>query len=290
MVEEISDSRSMVPLISLMAPTDSWVAAWMPVICWPISPVALAVCSASALTSEATTAKPRPASPARAASMVALSASRLVWPAMVLISSTTSPMRAGGLRQFADAVVGLAGLVDRFAGHPCRFLHLAADLVDREAISSVAEATDCTLVEASSEAAATAVVSSCERSAVEVSVPAEASSCGRSRGHGLDDLADHRFEVAGDAVDPAAALDLGFGIARGGLVGGLLGDQRLLEHLQRIRHGADFGLLAPMRHLARPTRHGRAPASAARSRQCRARRREPGRSRPRRRRRWPRRG
>src|SRR5215213_513991 len=94
MVEEISDSFSMVPLISLIAFTESWVAAWMPVICWPISPVALEVCSASAFTSEATTAKPRPASPARAASMVALSANRLVWPAMVLMSSTTSPMRA----------------------------------------------------------------------------------------------------------------------------------------------------------------------------------------------------
>jgi hypothetical protein len=34
MVEEISDSRSMVPLISLMAFTDSLVAAWMPEICW----------------------------------------------------------------------------------------------------------------------------------------------------------------------------------------------------------------------------------------------------------------
>ncbi len=79
--------------ISLIAPTESLVAAWMPEICWPISPVAFAVCSASAFTSEATTAKPRPASPARAASMVAFSASRLVWPAMVLISSTTSPMR-----------------------------------------------------------------------------------------------------------------------------------------------------------------------------------------------------
>ena len=54
------------------------VAAWMPEICWLISPVAFAVCSASAFTSEATTAKPRPASPARAASMVAFSASRLV--------------------------------------------------------------------------------------------------------------------------------------------------------------------------------------------------------------------
>ena len=39
-----------------------------------------------------------------------------------------------------------------------------------EAISSVADATDCTLVEASSEAAATMVVSCCERSAVDVSV------------------------------------------------------------------------------------------------------------------------
>ena len=43
-------------------------------------------------------------------------------------------------------------------------------------ISSVADATDCTLVEASSDAAATMVVSSCARSAVAVSVPAEASS------------------------------------------------------------------------------------------------------------------
>jgi hypothetical protein len=33
MVEEISESCSMVPLISLIASTDSWVAAWMPVIC-----------------------------------------------------------------------------------------------------------------------------------------------------------------------------------------------------------------------------------------------------------------
>ncbi len=46
-----------------------------------------------------------------------------------------------------------------------------------EAISSVAEATDCTLAEASSDADATIVVSSRARSAVEVSVPAEASSC-----------------------------------------------------------------------------------------------------------------
>ena len=116
-------------------------------------------------------------------------------------------------------------------------------------ISSVADATDCTLVEASSEAAATAVVSCCERSAVADSVPAEASSWVEADDTVCDDLADHRFEIAGDAVDPAAALDLGFGVDGGGLVGGLLGDQRLLEHLQRVRHGADFGLLALMRNL-----------------------------------------
>ena len=44
---------------------------------------------------EATTAKPRPASPARAASMVALRASRLVCSAIAVISLTTSPMLAG---------------------------------------------------------------------------------------------------------------------------------------------------------------------------------------------------
>ncbi len=58
-----------------------------------ISLVALAVCSARVFTSAATTAKPLPAAPARAASMVALRASRFVWPAMVEISPTTSPMR-----------------------------------------------------------------------------------------------------------------------------------------------------------------------------------------------------
>ncbi len=59
-----------------------------------ISSVAVAVCAASAFTSLATTAKPRPAAPARAASIVALSARRLVWPAMDEIKPTTSPIRA----------------------------------------------------------------------------------------------------------------------------------------------------------------------------------------------------
>ncbi len=58
------------------------VESWIRAICEEISSVALAVWLASSLTSAATTAKPRPASPARAASMVAFSASRLVWPAI----------------------------------------------------------------------------------------------------------------------------------------------------------------------------------------------------------------
>ena len=60
----------------------------------PMSWVERAVCVASDLTSLATTAKPLPASPARAASIVAFSASRLVLPAISLIISTTAPIRA----------------------------------------------------------------------------------------------------------------------------------------------------------------------------------------------------
>ncbi len=50
-------------------------------------------------------------------------------------------------------------------------------------------------------------------------------------------------------VDAAAALDLGFGVGRSGFVGSLLGDQRLLEDLEHVGHGADLGLLAPVRHF-----------------------------------------
>ena len=54
--------------------------------------VACLVWVASALTSLATTAKPRPAGPARAASMVAFSASRLVRLATDLMKSSTEPI------------------------------------------------------------------------------------------------------------------------------------------------------------------------------------------------------
>ena len=81
------------PPMERMAATAWPVAPWISATWREISSVAVAVCDARLLTSPATTAKPRPASPARAASMVAFSASRLVWPAMALIIFTTSPMR-----------------------------------------------------------------------------------------------------------------------------------------------------------------------------------------------------
>ena len=86
--------RSMVSVIALIAVTDSSVASCMLAIWVDISSVALAVWPASVLTSWATTAKPRPASLARAASIVAFSASRLVCSAIEVISLTTSPLRA----------------------------------------------------------------------------------------------------------------------------------------------------------------------------------------------------
>ena len=90
----ISLMRSIVSPMTLMAFTDSPVACCMLTIWALISSVAFAVWPASVLTSCATTANPRPASPARAASMVALSARRLVCSAIDVISFTTSPIRS----------------------------------------------------------------------------------------------------------------------------------------------------------------------------------------------------
>ena len=80
-----------------MACAASAAADWIAPIWSAISSVALAVWPASDFTSAATTAKPRPASPARAASMVALSASRLVCAAIAWIRPITSPIRVAAL-------------------------------------------------------------------------------------------------------------------------------------------------------------------------------------------------
>ena len=63
-----------------------------------ISNVATAVCLAKSLISPATTANPLPASPARAASMVAFNASRLVCSEMSLMVSTTFPSDIDAMR------------------------------------------------------------------------------------------------------------------------------------------------------------------------------------------------
>ncbi|GJD56053.1 hypothetical protein IFDJLNFL_1945 [Methylobacterium dankookense] len=77
-----------------------------------ISSVALAVWPARFFTSAATTAKPRPASPARAASMVALSARRLVWLAISEISPTIWPMLpAAAARRRTSAAIASASRV-----------------------------------------------------------------------------------------------------------------------------------------------------------------------------------
>ena len=99
-----------------------------------MSSVAFAVWLASDFTSEATTAKPLPASPARAASMVAFSASRLVWPAMSLMSLTTSPiLRVAVSDRALDGIVGLARLLDGARGDARGMRDLAADIADRGA-------------------------------------------------------------------------------------------------------------------------------------------------------------
>ncbi|HZO30782.1 MAG TPA: hypothetical protein VFH48_32845 [Chloroflexota bacterium] len=77
-----------------IALTASFVPAWTLRISSLIDLVSRWLLSASLRTSSATTAKPRPCSPALAASMAAFSASRLVCSAMSSIVSTTAPIRS----------------------------------------------------------------------------------------------------------------------------------------------------------------------------------------------------
>ena len=83
----------MMEVIVAMAATASRVSLWIASIRLPISSVADAVSRARVLTSLATTANPLPLSPARAASIVALSARRLVCSEMFVITLVISLMR-----------------------------------------------------------------------------------------------------------------------------------------------------------------------------------------------------
>ena len=80
--------------ISSIAFTAAVVSPWIASTRRAMSSVAFAVSCASSFTSFATTANPLPASPARAASIVALSASRLVCSAIEVMTLTTLPISA----------------------------------------------------------------------------------------------------------------------------------------------------------------------------------------------------
>ncbi len=85
-------NRRIASVTSLIARDEPAVASWTSAIRAPISVVACAVFAARTFTSDATTAKPLPASPALAASIVALSARRFVCEAIVAMISTISPI------------------------------------------------------------------------------------------------------------------------------------------------------------------------------------------------------
>ncbi|KPL55533.1 hypothetical protein ABB55_27600 [Prosthecomicrobium hirschii] len=142
----------MVPAIVSIALTAASVSVWIAAICCAISSVARAVWPASDFTSAATTAKPRPASPARAASMVALSASRLVCSAMSRISETTLPMReAVSARALTRWLAPRAAASAWFTTWPVWPIVAAISLIEVDSSSEQA-ATDWTLREAAREA------------------------------------------------------------------------------------------------------------------------------------------
>ena len=108
--------------------------------------------------------------------MVALSASRLVCAAIVVISWVTSPMRLAAsdnsaIRASVFSACSTASLAIRLESATWRPISLM-----EATISSVADATDCTLAEVSSEAAATTVESSWVAALLLVRMTAEFSS------------------------------------------------------------------------------------------------------------------
>ncbi len=114
-----AESWSIASATSASDPTTCRVRDWISAILPPICSVDRAVSVASDFTSEATTAKPRPAAPALAASMVALSASRLVWSAIELMTPTISPMWS--------AAVARALMISRELSARCTASRLAID-------------------------------------------------------------------------------------------------------------------------------------------------------------------
>ena len=190
----------------LMAATASLVDAAWPRPGAEISSVAFAVWLASAFTSEATTAKPRPDSPARAASMVALSASRLVCAAIEWISLTTSPI-------FSAPVESTCTVALVRSASPTALLAISLERATWREISvteldssSAAEATVPTLFEALCEAALTFAARALASLAVEVIDCAVVCMPAAARRHRTNDAVDAALEVAGEILHRRAAL------------------------------------------------------------------------------------
>ena len=137
-----------------------------------MSSVASAVCRASSLISLATTANPLPAVPARAASMVAFRANRLVCAEMLVMVSVTCPISCAACPSFCISTVMVwawavacslmaRALAVLAAMSPTVALISSVALATEERLAedcSMPEATDKVLALASSAAAATAVV------------------------------------------------------------------------------------------------------------------------------------
>ena len=97
--------------------------------------------------------------------MVALSAGRVVYSAVFLIRSTTSPIRDAACDN-PDPRVGLLRLIDRLAGDAGQGVDLAGNLGDRgRQFLAGRNATDCTLSDASLEAPAARWLTLCTVSA-----------------------------------------------------------------------------------------------------------------------------
>ncbi len=248
-------------MVSLMPPiavTQSPVEDWMAVTCPAISSVAFAVWLARALTSEATTAKPLPASPARAASMVALSASRLVWLAIAPIRRSTSPIFSPAAARPADHFGGFPGLGHGGVRDVAGMGDLAADLGHRrsELFGGGGNRVD---------AGGGLLGGGCggrglRRRAVDAG--------GDLRRHALHVLgrprhrADHALDVGFETVGHLALqrLLLQLGLLLGGflrLAHGARLDHVAAEHVDRPRHGAEFVLAVASRGSSRRYRHSK---------------------------------
>ncbi len=114
----------------------------------------MAVSWARSLTSEATTANPLPASPARAASIVALSASRFVWAAMAVMVWTTSEMPREDSPSASTVRVVVSASATASAATPAAWVVFSEISSMETPISSAPAATDCTLADVCPAAAA----------------------------------------------------------------------------------------------------------------------------------------